>query len=120
MSYSSDLHDAHYFRSQFHQDLFEEHMASNSVTPETSFDLQEDEYPEIQEQIAKRGWRRLSKPRTKISKVLIQGFYANTVRTKEEIASGEGKLEKGRLRSKKGRIWSILSEPPRLGVDTHA
>ncbi|MED6162811.1 hypothetical protein PIB30_074042 [Stylosanthes scabra] len=48
-----------------------------------------DEYPEIQEEIAKRGWRRLSKPRTKISKVLIQEFYANAVRTKEEVASGE-------------------------------
>ncbi|MED6135827.1 hypothetical protein PIB30_050320 [Stylosanthes scabra] len=75
MSSSSDMHDAHYLMSQFHQDLFEEHVASKSVTPETSFDLQEDEYPKIQEHIAKRGWRRLSKPRTKISK--------------EEIASGE-------------------------------
>ncbi|MED6212700.1 hypothetical protein PIB30_086103 [Stylosanthes scabra] len=89
MSSSSDMHDAHCFRSQFHQDLFEEHVASKSVMPETSFDLQEDEYPKIQEQIAKRGWRRLSKLRTKISKVLIQEFYANAVRTKEEIASGE-------------------------------
>ncbi|MED6175627.1 hypothetical protein PIB30_080174, partial [Stylosanthes scabra] len=88
-SSSTESYDALCFRSQFHQDLFEEHVASNSVTPETSFDLQEDEYPEIQEQIAKRGWRRLSKPRTKISKVLIQEFYANAVRTKEEIASGE-------------------------------
>ncbi|MED6152114.1 hypothetical protein PIB30_088875 [Stylosanthes scabra] len=72
MSSSSDMHDAHCFRSQFHQDLFEEHVALKN-----------------QEQIAKRGWRRLSKPRTKISKVLIQEFYANAVRTKEEIASGE-------------------------------
>ncbi|MED6161222.1 hypothetical protein PIB30_058684 [Stylosanthes scabra] len=89
MSSPSDSHDAHYFRSQFHQDLFKEHVASKSVTPEKSFDLQEDQYPEIQEQIANRGWRRLSKPRTKISKVLIQEFYANAVRTKEEIASKE-------------------------------
>ncbi|MED6162579.1 hypothetical protein PIB30_071848 [Stylosanthes scabra] len=89
MSSSSDSHDAHYFRSQFHQDLFEEHVASNCITPEKSFDLQEDQYPEIQEQIANRCWRRLSKPRTKISKVLIQEFYANAVRTKDEIASKE-------------------------------
>ncbi|MED6212290.1 hypothetical protein PIB30_081869 [Stylosanthes scabra] len=46
MSSSSDMHDAHCFRSQFHQDLFEEHVASKSVTPETSFDLQEDETKE--------------------------------------------------------------------------
>ncbi|MED6199440.1 hypothetical protein PIB30_076003 [Stylosanthes scabra] len=36
-----------------------------------------------------RGWRRLRKPRAKISKVLIQEFYANVVRTEAEIASGE-------------------------------
>ncbi|MED6188394.1 hypothetical protein PIB30_085558 [Stylosanthes scabra] len=36
-----------------------------------------------------RGWRRLSKPRTKISKVLIQEFYANIARTEAEIAGGE-------------------------------
>ncbi|MED6162407.1 hypothetical protein PIB30_070170 [Stylosanthes scabra] len=88
-SSSSNILDAHYFRSQYHQDLFEEHLAKKSVTPETCFELQEDEYPEIQEEIAKRGWRRLSKPRIKISKVLIQEFYANAVRTKEEVASGE-------------------------------
>ncbi|MED6220831.1 hypothetical protein PIB30_048595 [Stylosanthes scabra] len=89
------------FIKTFHQDLFEyprtcmmefKKVASKSVTPETSFDLQEDVYPEIQEQIAKRGWRRLSKPRTKISKVLIQEFYANAVSTKEEISSGEAYL----------------------------
>ncbi|MED6200196.1 hypothetical protein PIB30_082764 [Stylosanthes scabra] len=89
MSSSSDIHDAHCFRSQFHQDLFEEHVASKFVTPEKSFDLQEDKYLEIQEHIANRGWRRLSKPRTKISKVLIQEFYANAVRTKEKIARKE-------------------------------
>ncbi|MED6212216.1 hypothetical protein PIB30_081084 [Stylosanthes scabra] len=88
-SSSSDILDAHCFRSQCHQDLFEGYLAKKSVTPETCFELQEDEYPEIQEEIAKRGWRRLSKPRTKISKVLIQEFYSNAVRTKEEVASGE-------------------------------
>ncbi|MED6127620.1 hypothetical protein PIB30_089775 [Stylosanthes scabra] len=46
MSSSSDMHDAHCFRSQFHQDLFEEHVASKSVTPEKSFDLQEDQTKE--------------------------------------------------------------------------
>ncbi|MED6197261.1 hypothetical protein PIB30_055061 [Stylosanthes scabra] len=40
------MHDAHCFRSQFHQDLFEEYVASKSVIPETSFDLQEDETKE--------------------------------------------------------------------------
>ncbi|MED6200502.1 hypothetical protein PIB30_085753 [Stylosanthes scabra] len=34
-SSSSDILDAHCFGSQYHQDLFEEHLAKKSVTPET-------------------------------------------------------------------------------------
>ncbi|MED6153896.1 hypothetical protein PIB30_106523, partial [Stylosanthes scabra] len=44
------------------------------------------QYPEVGEQIRLRGWRRLSKTRTKISK---DEFYTNAVRTEEELASGE-------------------------------
>ncbi|MED6139073.1 hypothetical protein PIB30_080433 [Stylosanthes scabra] len=55
-SSSSDILDAYCFRSQYHQDLFEEHLAKKSVTPETCFEMK---------------------------------FYANAVRTKEEVASGE-------------------------------
>ncbi|MED6189999.1 hypothetical protein PIB30_101466, partial [Stylosanthes scabra] len=36
-----------------------------------------------------RGWRRPSKPRTKISKDMVLEFYTNAVRTEEELASGE-------------------------------
>ncbi|MED6139170.1 hypothetical protein PIB30_081402 [Stylosanthes scabra] len=36
-----------------------------------------------------RGWKRLSKPGTKISKDLVLEFYTNGVRTEEELASGE-------------------------------
>ncbi|MED6188776.1 hypothetical protein PIB30_089109 [Stylosanthes scabra] len=83
-SSSSDMLDAHCFWSQYHQDLFEEHLAKKSETPETCFELQEDEYPEIQEEIAKRGWRKLSKPRTKISKSYVKGvtidFFAANIR----------------------------------------
>ncbi|MED6162779.1 hypothetical protein PIB30_073770 [Stylosanthes scabra] len=59
------------------------------VTPEKSFELQEGQYPEVGEQIRLRGWRRVSKPRTKISKDLVLEFYTNAVRTEEELASGE-------------------------------
>ncbi|MED6125103.1 hypothetical protein PIB30_065380 [Stylosanthes scabra] len=88
-SSSTARYDAHRFRSAYHQRQFEKHVTKKTVTPETNFELQEDQYPEIQEQIAKRGWKRLTNPRTKISNLLIQEFYANAVRTKEEIASGE-------------------------------
>ncbi|MED6164240.1 hypothetical protein PIB30_087837, partial [Stylosanthes scabra] len=63
------------------------YIHKKGVTPENQFDLQEGQYPEIAEQISLRGWRRLSKPRTKISKDLVHEFYANTVRTEEELAS---------------------------------
>ncbi|MED6139391.1 hypothetical protein PIB30_083420 [Stylosanthes scabra] len=59
------------------------------VTPEKAFDLQEGQYPEIAQQISLRGWRRLSKPSTKISKDLVHEFYSNAMKTKEELASGE-------------------------------
>ncbi|MED6135306.1 hypothetical protein PIB30_045214 [Stylosanthes scabra] len=88
-SSSTARYDAHRFRSAYHQRQFEKHVTKKTVTPKTNFELQEDQYPEIQEQIAKRRWKRLTNPRTKISNLLIQEFYANAVRTKEEIASGE-------------------------------
>ncbi|MED6190530.1 hypothetical protein PIB30_106792, partial [Stylosanthes scabra] len=55
-SSSSANFDAHRFRPPFHQNLFEEYKASKSVTPEIGFDLQEDQYPEIEEQIARRAF----------------------------------------------------------------
>ncbi|MED6128239.1 hypothetical protein PIB30_095737, partial [Stylosanthes scabra] len=73
----------------FNQNLFEEIVRRKKVTPEVSFDLEDEEYPAIKEQIALRGWRRLASPRTKISKLLIQEFYANTVQTDEEIEQAE-------------------------------
>ncbi|MED6208553.1 hypothetical protein PIB30_046268 [Stylosanthes scabra] len=97
-SSSSANYDAHRFRSPFHQNLFEEHVASKCVTPEIGFDLQQDQYLEIKEQIARRGWKRLSNPRTKIINLLIQEFYANAARTKEEIADAEAHPYKSYVR----------------------
>ncbi|MED6152567.1 hypothetical protein PIB30_093247 [Stylosanthes scabra] len=65
------------------------YIHKKGVTPKKYFELQEGQYRELLEQIGIRGWRRLSKPRTKISKVLIQEFYANVVRTEAEKAGGE-------------------------------
>ncbi|MED6214053.1 hypothetical protein PIB30_099228 [Stylosanthes scabra] len=44
----------------------------------------DDEYPEIREQIALRGWRRLAAPKTEISETLIHEFYANAIITEKE------------------------------------
>ncbi|MED6189600.1 hypothetical protein PIB30_097641, partial [Stylosanthes scabra] len=43
-------------------------------------------YPQIKEQIALRGWRRLAAPTTGISKLLVQEFYANAAVSDEEVA----------------------------------
>ncbi|MED6197523.1 hypothetical protein PIB30_057215 [Stylosanthes scabra] len=75
--------DEHCFRTMFNQNLFEELVCRKKVTPEVTFDLEDDEYPTIKEQIALRGWRRLASPRTKINKLLIQEFYANALKRAE-------------------------------------
>ncbi|MED6172080.1 hypothetical protein PIB30_046761 [Stylosanthes scabra] len=75
--------------STVQQNLFEEIVRGKKVTPKVSFDFEDEEYPTIREQISLRGWRRLASPRTKISKLLIQEFYAIAVQTKEEMEQVE-------------------------------
>ncbi|MED6150341.1 hypothetical protein PIB30_071394 [Stylosanthes scabra] len=45
------------------------------------------DYPQIKEQIALRGWRRLVAPTTGISKLLVQEFYANAAVSDQEVAN---------------------------------
>ncbi|MED6200148.1 hypothetical protein PIB30_082357 [Stylosanthes scabra] len=59
--------DEYLFRTMFNQNLYEELVGKKKITPEVTFDLEDDEYPSIKEQIALRGWRRLASPRTKSS-----------------------------------------------------
>ncbi|MED6139504.1 hypothetical protein PIB30_084455, partial [Stylosanthes scabra] len=90
MSSSSSYYNNEYlFRAPRHQELYQKYIHRKGVTPKKGFELQEGQYPEVGEQISVRGWRRLSKPRTKISKDLVHEFYTNAVRTEEELASGE-------------------------------
>ncbi|MED6141057.1 hypothetical protein PIB30_099596 [Stylosanthes scabra] len=90
MASSSTYHyDYHLFRALHHQEIYQKYIHKKGVTPEKSFNLQEGQYHEVGEQIQLRGLRRLSKPRTKISKDLVLEFYTNVVRTEEELASGE-------------------------------
>ncbi|MED6140693.1 hypothetical protein PIB30_095847 [Stylosanthes scabra] len=81
--------DEHCYRTMFNQNLFEELVSKNKITPEVTFDLEDDEYPSIKEQIAIRGWRRLASPRTKVSKWTIQEFYANAVQSEEEMEQAD-------------------------------
>ncbi|MED6150828.1 hypothetical protein PIB30_076280 [Stylosanthes scabra] len=73
--------DDHRFRKEFNQTLFESRVRRKKVIPEVGFNLNDDKYPQIKEQIALRGWRRLAAPMTGISKLLVQEFYATFVHT---------------------------------------
>ncbi|MED6185870.1 hypothetical protein PIB30_061202, partial [Stylosanthes scabra] len=81
--------DVHRFRTTFNEQLFECYARRRKVIPEVGFNLENDEYPEIIEQIILRGWIRLATPRTDISKLLVQEFYANTAVSNEEAAAQE-------------------------------
>ncbi|MED6163861.1 hypothetical protein PIB30_084094 [Stylosanthes scabra] len=76
--------DDHRFRKEFNQQLFESHVRGKKVIPKVEFNLNDDEYPQIKEQIALRGWRRLAAPMTGISKLLVQEFYFNAAVSDEE------------------------------------
>ncbi|MED6126497.1 hypothetical protein PIB30_079118 [Stylosanthes scabra] len=88
-SSSSYYHNEHLFRAPHHQEIYQKYIHRKGVTPEKGFELQEGQYPKVGEQIRLRGWRRLSKPRTKISKDLVHEFYTNAVRIGKELASRE-------------------------------
>ncbi|MED6200951.1 hypothetical protein PIB30_090261 [Stylosanthes scabra] len=81
--------DEHRFRKEFNQQLFESHARRRKVIPKVGFNLDEDEYPQIMEQILLRGWRTLAAPMTSVSKLLVQEFDANVAISEEEAAEQE-------------------------------
>ncbi|MED6177360.1 hypothetical protein PIB30_097445 [Stylosanthes scabra] len=72
-----DIFDAHRFKTPFHEHFFNSNVASKPIIPDTRFDLEEDQYPQIRQQIELRGWKRLNKPKKRISQTIIREFYAN-------------------------------------------
>ncbi|MED6148581.1 hypothetical protein PIB30_054451 [Stylosanthes scabra] len=88
----ASMFDDYRFRTEFNQTLFESIVRRKKVTPEVGFNLDEDEYPHIKEQIALRGWRRLAAPMT--DKLLVQEFYANAAVSDEEVVNAEQLLYK--------------------------
>ncbi|MED6225502.1 hypothetical protein PIB30_094363 [Stylosanthes scabra] len=69
--------DAYRFKTAFHQQFYNSYVASKDIIPDTKLNLEEREFPEIQEQIELRGWKRLAKPKLKVSQSIIREFYAN-------------------------------------------
>ncbi|MED6207083.1 hypothetical protein PIB30_032535 [Stylosanthes scabra] len=81
--------DDHRFHTAHNEQLFDSYARRRKVIPEAGFNLEDDEYSKIMEQIALRGWRRLAAPRMDISKLLVQEFYANAAVSDEEAAAQE-------------------------------
>ncbi|MED6114904.1 hypothetical protein PIB30_085045 [Stylosanthes scabra] len=81
----ASVFDDYRFKEVFNQTLFESSVRRKKIIPEVGFNLDEVEYPQIKEQIALRGWRRLAAPTIGISKLLVQEFYANAAVSDEEV-----------------------------------
>ncbi|MED6198601.1 hypothetical protein PIB30_067982 [Stylosanthes scabra] len=88
--HSVSVFDNHRFKTAFNEELYNTIVKNKKVIAECCIDLDEDEYPEVREQIALRGWRRLSAPKQEISIDLIHEFYANAVVTEEEMEKAGG------------------------------
>ncbi|MED6226555.1 hypothetical protein PIB30_104938, partial [Stylosanthes scabra] len=69
--------------------MFEEFIRSKDIILEKSFELKDEEYPEIRNQITLRGWKRLASPRTNVKVLMIKEFFANAARTQEEMDEAE-------------------------------
>ncbi|MED6137223.1 hypothetical protein PIB30_063072 [Stylosanthes scabra] len=84
-SSSVSVFDNYHFKTAFNKELCNTIMKNKKVIAECCFDLDVNEYTEIHEQIALRGWRRLAAPKPEISIDLIHEFYANAIITEEEM-----------------------------------
>ncbi|MED6199252.1 hypothetical protein PIB30_074169 [Stylosanthes scabra] len=84
----------------FNEELYNSIVKNKKVIAECCIDLDEDEYPEVKEQISLRGWRRLAAPKQEISIDLIHEFYANAILTEEEMEEAGGHTFRSYVRGK--------------------
>ncbi|MED6153644.1 hypothetical protein PIB30_104162 [Stylosanthes scabra] len=99
-SSSVSIFDNYRFKSAFNEELYNSIVKNKKVIAECCIDLDEDEYPEVKEQIALRGWRRLAAPKQEISIDLIHEFYANAILTEEEMEEAGGHTFRSYVRGK--------------------
>ncbi|MED6153246.1 hypothetical protein PIB30_100029 [Stylosanthes scabra] len=99
-SSSVSIFDNYLFKSAFNEELYNSIVKNKKVIAECCIDLDEDEYPEVKEQIALRGWRRLAAPKQEISIDLIHEFYANAILTEEEMKEAGGHTFRSYVRGK--------------------
>ncbi|MED6172065.1 hypothetical protein PIB30_046630 [Stylosanthes scabra] len=84
-SSSVSVFDNYHFKTTFNEELYNTIVKNKKVILECCFDLHDDEYPEVREQIALRGWRKLAAPKPEISIDLIHEFYANAIIIEKEM-----------------------------------
>ncbi|MED6201720.1 hypothetical protein PIB30_097893, partial [Stylosanthes scabra] len=106
-SSSVSVFDNYRFKSAFNEELYNSMVKNKKVIAECCIDLDEDEYPEVKEQIALRGWRRLAAPKQEISIDLIHEFYANAILTEEEMEEAGGHTFRSYVR---GKVVDFFSE----------
>ncbi|MED6165599.1 hypothetical protein PIB30_101135 [Stylosanthes scabra] len=99
-SSSVSVFDNYRFKSAFNEELYNSIVKNKKVIAECCIDLDEDEYPEVKEKIALRGWRRLAAPKQEISIDLIHEFYANAILTEEEMEEAGGHAFRSYVRGK--------------------
>ncbi|MED6225280.1 hypothetical protein PIB30_092213 [Stylosanthes scabra] len=99
-SSSVSIFDNYHFKYAFNEELYNSIVKNKKVIAECCIDLDEDEYPEVKEQIALRGWRRLAAPKQEISIDLIHEFYANAILTEEEMEEAGGHTFRSYVRGK--------------------
>ncbi|MED6112356.1 hypothetical protein PIB30_060959 [Stylosanthes scabra] len=92
--------DSHCFLTLFNQRLFDETVSRKKIIPEVGFNIDDGTYPEIEEQIKRRSWRRLASPQDEVAKAMIREFYANVGRTDEQMAGLEQHPYTSRVRGK--------------------
>ncbi|MED6147453.1 hypothetical protein PIB30_044209 [Stylosanthes scabra] len=105
--------DNHRFQSAFNEELYNTIVKNKKVIAEVCFDLMDDEYPKIREQIALHDWRRLAALKPEISEELIHEFYANVIITEEEMEEQGGHSYKSFVRGvpvnfSPEKIWSVM------------
>ncbi|MED6152770.1 hypothetical protein PIB30_095205 [Stylosanthes scabra] len=89
-SSSGSVFDNYRFKTAFNEELYNTIVKNKKVIAECCFDLDDNEYPKVREQIALRGWRRLAAPKPEISIDLIHEFYANAIIAEEEMEEHGG------------------------------
>ncbi|MED6126354.1 hypothetical protein PIB30_077611 [Stylosanthes scabra] len=112
-SSSVSVFDNYRFKTAFNEELYNTIVKNKKVIAECYINLDEDEYPEVKEQISLRGWRRLAAPKQEISIDLIHEFYANAIVTEEEMEEHGGHTFRSFVRGvpidfSPKNIWTVM------------